>query len=619
MFPTIWWRCSLGLLAFGLAEAQTAPVRYVITPLQGLSSGYQFGSAFAGPHGLAQDGTVVGATYDANSNASVAAFTGNKVTTYGTLGGQGATSTGVNNLGVIVGGVQNPAGLNQAFVLAGGVTTLLGFLPGGARSIALGINDAGQIIGTGNSSSAFGERGFLYDHGGMIDLGDLGGGNTRPSAINRLGQIVGSSEGPGSGASFGPILAFVYENGQMRPLPGFGGSYSRAQDINSSGQVVGSSEYPGSGRRHACRWRDGILSDLGALGSGLQSEAYAINDQGEIVGTSEITPAGAATAFLLSGGRMYDLDLLVEPWNSSLNVFPNTNDRLLEADAISSTGTILALSNSLGLVRLDPVTSGRISNFSVRGRTDASGHPLTLGVAWDGDTAGRVLFRGIGPGLATFGIATRMTAPRLNLYQGATWLQSIAGWNSADARDASSVGAFPITAGSSDAAAIQTLSPGVYTVQATPSTAGPGVTLLEAYAFQDSAPTPRFANASALVSLGDGESTPIAGFSVSGAYGTSVLLRVVGQGLSQFGVPDGAPAPQVTLFDSSGAVVGRGTPASPEDAVVANLLSSLGAFESRSAAGDMLIIASLRPGTYSAVISDRSGASGTVLFEMYEL
>ena len=59
-------------------------------------------------------------------------------------------------------------------------------------SSAVGINNAGQIVGTGINPSGQDGAAFLYTNGSVRDLGSLGGGYTYPHAINNSGWVVRS-------------------------------------------------------------------------------------------------------------------------------------------------------------------------------------------------------------------------------------------------------------------------------------------------------------------------------------------------------------------------------------------------------------------------------------------
>lgn len=112
----------------------------------------------------------------------------------------------------------------------------------GTWSRALGINDAGQVVGASVTGDGF-TRAFLYSNGTMMNLGTLGGIGTGPVpysysiawGINNAGQVIGESLSTDNN-----YRAFLYSNGTMTNLgTQLGGVSSSASAINNVGEIVG--------------------------------------------------------------------------------------------------------------------------------------------------------------------------------------------------------------------------------------------------------------------------------------------------------------------------------------------------------------------------------------------
>jgi probable HAF family extracellular repeat protein len=73
--------------------------------------------------------------------------------------------------------------------------TDLGTLPGGDSSVAFGINNRGQVVGSSTAASGeFRDHAFVWENGKMTDLGTLpGAGDSVAFDINDRGQVVGWS------------------------------------------------------------------------------------------------------------------------------------------------------------------------------------------------------------------------------------------------------------------------------------------------------------------------------------------------------------------------------------------------------------------------------------------
>jgi probable HAF family extracellular repeat protein len=80
--------------------------------------------------------------------------------------------------------------------------------------------------------------GVLWHQGKTITLGDFGGGQTWPLALNDRGQIVGTSAVRGSTLEDPKVRAFLWENGKMTELSGSVANREPWMSIDPSGTHV---------------------------------------------------------------------------------------------------------------------------------------------------------------------------------------------------------------------------------------------------------------------------------------------------------------------------------------------------------------------------------------------
>ena len=199
-------------------------------------------------------------------------------------------ATAINDHGHVVGTYLVADGQSHAFLYRDGQLIDLGTL-GGVNSRASGINDLGDIVGYSETATES-RRAFLYSDGVMRDLGIP---LSSASAINNRRQIVGSANG----------VAFRLDDDTFTSLGTLGGSRSSAAAINDAGVIVGEAMTGASGDtvHHAFIYDGGVMSDLGTIDDGRSSYASDVNAHSEVVGISN-TPDGLLVGFAYGMRRL---------------------------------------------------------------------------------------------------------------------------------------------------------------------------------------------------------------------------------------------------------------------------------------------------------------------------
>jgi probable HAF family extracellular repeat protein len=232
---------------------------------------------------------------------------------------------GINNLGQVVGwsynqNIRYPEAFRTRPNLSINSQDALGSLQCNRcdnYSWATGINIAGQVVGYSYiSTSSTQIHAFRTAPNSRIsvatdDLGTLlGGNNSRASAINASGQVVGWSEIAASVSQHCSGCGHAFRTEANRPinpatddLGTLGGSWSSATGINARGQVVGWASLAGDTETHPFLYTGGAMHDLNNLvpaNSGWKlTDAVGINNAGQIAGTG-INPNGKLHAYLLT-------------------------------------------------------------------------------------------------------------------------------------------------------------------------------------------------------------------------------------------------------------------------------------------------------------------------------
>jgi probable HAF family extracellular repeat protein len=301
-------------------------------------------------------------------------------------GGNDSLAISVNNSGQVVGisdnGVADPFSLfglgvqMRTFFWQNGKLQDIGTLGGPDAVPGPGCDNQrpGTVVGvsytsfTPNASTGIPTQDpFLWDNGSMTDLGNLGGTVALGQCANNRQEVIGQASLPGDAVMHG----FVWRNGHMKDLGTLGGDNSEAIWINDAGDIVGSADLPAPDIHDAVRWHHGEILDLGTVDGDLCSRGRGINSRGQIVGGSSDCRNFLHAFVWEEGGPMLDLNMLIAP-GSGL--------QLTNAIDINDRGEILAKSVPIGTTPIDDEDLGHVvllvpceENENCESNVDASG------------------------------------------------------------------------------------------------------------------------------------------------------------------------------------------------------------------------------------------------------
>ena len=340
------------------------------------------------------------------------------------------------------------------------------------------------------------------------------------------------------------------------------------------------------------------------------------------------------TAIISSAGASYQWN-----FNGTAIAGATSSTYLIQAAGSSKAGNYTCtITNAAGTTTTSPaslsvITSqnpGRLVNLSVLTMDGPGSQLLTIGfVSGGAATLGseQLLIRATGPALSNFSVANVLADPMLTLYQGSNVIASNDNWGSTatniaavNAADAAT-GAFTLPSSTSlDAALVQTLPSGGYTIQVAGKGAQVGNALAEVYdnTLSYTASSPRLVNLSCMQQVA-ANGLLTAGFAISGTTSKTVLIRASGPTLTTFGVQNVMPDPQINVFNSNTTVIASNA-GWAGDTSITTAQTAVGAFAFTSTTSkDSAVLITLAPGSYSAQATSASGAAGTTLIEVYEV
>jgi hypothetical protein len=268
------------------------------------------------------------------------------------------------------------------------------------------------------------------------------------------------------------------------------------------------------------------------------------------------------------------------------------------------------------LSAFQPNTSPAVlRNISTRGLVTGGQRVVIGGFIVTGSEPKPVILRALGPSLRTSGVTDALDDPVLTLYDSrGTVLASNDDWQKSSQRSAIQGSGIPPT-DSREAAVVATLAAGSYTAVIESKNGATGVALVEVYDLNTGTQS-QLANISTRGFADVGDHELIGGIIVGGGSGsTDVLVRALGPSLAKVGVAQPLEDPGVVVYNGSGtAVMNNGNwQDSPRRAAIE--ATGIAPTDPHEAAD----IATLPPGSYTALVGPQAGQSGVGLVEFYRL
>jgi hypothetical protein len=281
-----------------------------------------------------------------------------------------------------------------------------------------------------------------------------------------------------------------------------------------------------------------------------------------------------------------------------------TADEFISATATDPNGNTSEFFPSNGAVEL--------ANISTRGDVGAGDNILIGGVILSSGTAERTfLIRALGPSL---NITGSLADPQIDVRTSdGTLVGHNNNWRDSQQQQIIATGLAP--ANNQEAALVLPLSGNSYTMQVSGVAGGTGVATVEVYALGSPRGNPKeFRNISTRGNVGTGNNVLIGGTIVNGSAAHKLIIRAIGPDLAGLGVPGSLQDPILELRDAAGTLLASNDDwrSDQEQEIIA---TGLAPQDNR----DSVVLTTLFPTSYTAIVRGKNGTSGVALVEIYGL
>ena len=189
-------------------------------------------------------------------------------------------ATAINGAGSTAGIYQDGGGTTHGYTQMGGLFSTVD-QPGTVFNQALGINDSNTTVGyfAADKAGQTGQSAYRQSGGVFTNLNALlpTNQNSQAVGINNAGNIVGFYM-PAATTSIG----FLEVGGAISMLDPFGSAFTQALGISNTGEIVGIYADAG-GVQHGYTEVGGVFSSFDPIGS-ITTTVNGVNDRGQFVG-----------------------------------------------------------------------------------------------------------------------------------------------------------------------------------------------------------------------------------------------------------------------------------------------------------------------------------------------
>jgi len=252
-----------------------------------------------------------------------------------------------------------------------------------------------------------------------------------------------------------------------------------------------------------------------------------------------------------------------------------------------------------------------LTNISTRMQVLTGENVLIGGLTVGGTAPKQVVIRARGPSLAAAGITNALANPTIQLFSGANAIASNDDWGTATNAAAIQASGFA-PSDPAESAILTTLNPGAYTAVVTGVGTSIGVGIVEI--FEVDTPASPLSNLSSRGQVGTGNDVTIGGFVIQGTSPQTVVIRARGPSLAAAGVSSPLANPTLQLF--SGTVLME---TNDDWGSAANAAAIQSSGYAPSNAQESVILVTLNPGAYTAIVSGVGGATGVAIIEIFAL